>query len=282
MSQLDAIYSNVWAAHTDEFSLLDRSLSPRSWSLLFDVAADVGLGPHSVVADVGCGRGNHCAELAKRFDCRAVGIDIVFQPLRSAFLERTPGSRIEFIQGDIERLPIRTESVDFVWCRDILVHVRDLVSGIGECSRILRDHGKMLVWITVATDLMEPREAERLYGPLNISAASMSLKNLEAAFLQAGLVVSRVEMVGSELMEFYEERDGRASRELMRLARMRRMREPLRAQWGSIKYDSAHALYEWAIYLLLGKLNSGFYLLEKAATIHGRAQSSIRWPTGRD
>ena len=118
---------------------------------------------------------------------------------------------------------------------------------------------------------MEPREAERLYGPLNISAASMSQENLEAAFLQAGLAISRAEMVGSELIEFYEERDGRASRELMRLARMRRMREPLRAQWGGVKYDSTHALYEWAIYLLLGKLNSGFYLLEKAGTIHGRA-----------
>jgi hypothetical protein len=50
--------------------------------------------------------------------------------------------------------------------------------------------------------------------------------------------------------------------------RMRRMREALRTQWGSIKYDSAQALYEWVIYLLLGKLNSGFYLLEKTATIH--------------
>ena len=34
------------------------------------------------------------------------------------------------------------------------------------------------------------------------------------------------------------------------------------------KYDSVHALYQWIIYLLLGKLNSGFYLLEKPATIH--------------
>jgi ubiquinone/menaquinone biosynthesis C-methylase UbiE len=268
MSQLEAVYSHLWAAHTDEFSLLDRSLAPRSWTLLFDIAAEAGLGSYSVVADVGCGRGNHCAELVKRFGCDAIGIDIVFQPLRSGLLERTAESTIEFIQGDVERLPIRTGSVDFVWCRDMLVHVRDIVSGIGECNRILRDRGKMLVWTTVATELMEPCEAERLYAPLGIQAESMSQKNLEAAFAQAGFVVSRLEMLGSELMEFYEERDGRASRELMRLARMRRMRESLRAQWGSVKYDSAHALYHWVIYLLLGKLNSGFYLLEKTATAY--------------
>ncbi|HEV3199656.1 MAG TPA: class I SAM-dependent methyltransferase [Bryobacteraceae bacterium] len=267
MSQLDAIYSHLWDAHTDEFSLLDRSLAPRSWTLLFEIAAEEGLGPHSVVADVGCGRGNHAAELAKRFGCRAIGIDIVFQPLRRALTEKTGGARIDFIQGDIERLPIRTGSTDFVWCRDMLVHVCDVESAIGECCRILRDRGKMLVWVTVATDLMEPREAERLYGPLEIKAGSMSQENLEAAFARAGFVVSRAEMLGSELMEFYEERDGRASRELMRLARMRRMKEQLRAMWGSVKYDSAHALYEWAIYLLLGKLNSGFYLLKKAAAV---------------
>jgi hypothetical protein len=150
----------------------------------------------------------------------------------------------------------------------MLVHVRDVVSGIAECSRILRDHGKMLVWVTVATNLMEPGEAERLYRPLGIQAGSMSQENLEAAFARAGFVVSRAEMLGSELMEFYEERDGRVSRELMRLARMRRMREPLRTQWGSVKYDTAYAVYEWAIYILLGKLNSGFYLLEKAAAMH--------------
>jgi SAM-dependent methyltransferase len=266
MPELEALYSNLWVAHTDEFALLDRSLAPRSWAFLFDIAAETGLGPHSVVADVGCGRGNHSAELSRRFDCRAVGVDIVFQPLRNALRERLAESKTEFVQADIERLPIRTGSVDFVWCRDMLVHVPDVVSGIKECSRILRDHGKMLVWITVATELMEHREAERLYEPLGIYAASMSQKNLEGAFAQAGFMISRAEMLGSELMEFYEERDGRASRELMRLARMRRIKESLKAQWGSVKYESAHALYQWAIYLLIGKLNSGFYMLEKAAT----------------
>ena len=263
MPELEAVYSHLWAAHTDEFSQLDRSLRPRSWTFLFDVAGESGLGPTSVVADVGCGRGNHCVEIVKRFDCRALGIDVVFPQLRSA-LERDGSPRVEFIQGDIERLPLQTASVDFVWCRDMLVHVRDLESGVRECSRILRRLGKMLAWVTVETELMEPREAEQLYTPLGIEPNSMSQERLEAAFSHAGLVVLRVEMLGSELMEFYEERDGRVSRELMRLARMRRMRERLLAEWGKIKYESVLALYQWAVYLALGKLKSGFYLLEKS------------------
>ena len=93
MSQLEAVYSHLWAAHGDEFSLLDRSLGPRSWTFLFDVAAQAGLGPDSVVADVGCGRGNHCIELGRLFNCRAIGIDIVLPPLRAARLDQNRDSR---------------------------------------------------------------------------------------------------------------------------------------------------------------------------------------------
>jgi hypothetical protein len=123
----------------------------------------------------------------------------------------------------------------------------------------------MLAWVTVESELMEPREAERLYASLGIQPGSVSQEVLEAAFESAGFVVSRAEMVGSELIEFYEERDGRASRGLMRIARMRRRREELMAEWGRIRYETLQALYQWIVYLLLGKLSSGFYLLEKPA-----------------
>jgi hypothetical protein len=122
----------------------------------------------------------------------------------------------------------------------------------------------MLVWATTETDLMEAREAERLYAPLAIERKSVSRQNLQASFQSAGFTISRTEELGSELIEFYEERDGRASRELMRIARMRRMRDDLIAEWGNSRYDRAHAVYHWIVYHLLGKLSSGFYLLEKA------------------
>jgi ubiquinone/menaquinone biosynthesis C-methylase UbiE len=265
MAQLDAVYANLWTAHGDEFAALDRSLGPRSWTFLFDVAGATDLGSQSIVADVGCGRGNHCFELAKRFGCRAIGIDLVLPPLQTAVLSQARTPLIEFVQGNIEQLPIQTGSIDFVWCRDMLVHVRNLESATRECSRILRSGGKMLAWVTMETELMEPREAERLYAPLSIEPTSVSQQHLEASFQSAGLGVKRREELGSELIEFYEERDGRASRELMRIARMRRMQEELIAQWGKTRYDATHALYHWVVYHLLGKLSSGFYLLQKIA-----------------
>jgi len=123
----------------------------------------------------------------------------------------------------------------------------------------------MLAWVTMETEFMEPREAERLYLPLAIESRSVSRQHLEASFENAGFTISRKEDLGSEMIEFYEERDGRASRELMRIARMRRLRDDLIAEWGKTRYDMAYALYHWVVYHLLGKLSSGFYLLEKAA-----------------
>jgi hypothetical protein len=48
---------------------------------------------------------------------------------------------------------------------------------------------------------------------------------VEAAFRAAGLQMRSKEQLGSELMEWVEEHEGRASRELMRLARMLRKQE---------------------------------------------------------
>lgn len=110
---------------------------------------------------------------------------------------------------------------------------------------------------------MEPREAERLYAPLAIAPENTSRERLENTFAQAGFATVRREDIGSELIEFYEERDGRASRELMRIARMRRRRDALIAEWGEEKFDAIEAVYHWIVYGLIGKLSSGYYVLEK-------------------
>jgi ubiquinone/menaquinone biosynthesis C-methylase UbiE len=261
MPDLDAIYADLWTAHGDELAVLDESLRPRSWQFLFEMVRAARVGASSIVADIGCGRGNHSVELARRFGCRAIGIDLVLPPLQIASKREDASPEVEFVQGEIECLPLRSASVDFIWCRDMLVHVRDLDAAARECARILRPGGSMLAWVTVETDLMEPLESERIYTPLAIERGSLSAQNLEASFQAAGFAIARKEEMGSELIEHYEEKDGRASRELMRLARMRRAGDRFIAELGRTRYDAVSALYHWVIYHLLGKLSSGYYLL---------------------
>jgi ubiquinone/menaquinone biosynthesis C-methylase UbiE len=263
MPPLDAVYAHLWAAHGDEFAVLDRSLQPRSWAFLYDVAARAGLSAEFLIFDAGCGRGNHAFELSTRFGCRAVGLDVVLPPLQEAMHAETHTDRVGFVQGNLERIPLKSEIVDFVWCRDMLVHVMDLESALRECARVLQPERSMLIFSTLATGRMEPREAERLYHALSIVPRNMSRQYLEESFTRAGFRIVFKEEMGAELIEFYEERDGRASRELMRLARMRRRQQELMAEWGRTRYEVVEALYHWVVYQLLGKLSSAVYLLEK-------------------
>jgi hypothetical protein len=55
--------------------------------------------------------------------------------------------------------------------------------------------------------------------------------------------IVREENLSSELIEFYEEQNGRVSRELMRIARMRRRRVELQSRWGAAKYEMVLGLY---------------------------------------
>ena len=94
----------------------------------------------------------------------------------------------------------------------------------------------------------------------------MNEQAVEAAFQAAGLQMRSKEPLGSELMEWVEEREGRASRELMRLARMLRKTEYYQELLGSGRYEVALANYHWATYILLGKLSPTLYVLRKPAS----------------
>ena len=69
----------------------------------------------------------------------------------------------DVLEGTIEELPLADASADWIWCRDVLVHV-DVERGLAECARVLKPGGRMLAYVTLATDLLEPREAAWIDG----------------------------------------------------------------------------------------------------------------------
>ena len=178
---------------------LDQSLNPRGYELLFDVAAALGLGSRVEVLDLGCGEGKHALELARRFGAMVHGVDALpwhIDVCRARLAEaastdpRLTG-RVRFEVARAEALPLEADSVDLIWCRDMLVHLDQLERAFAECARTLRRGGRMLIYQQFGTDRLEPREAAWLWNTMGVVPATTDPTSFESSVLGSGLRVRR-------------------------------------------------------------------------------------------
>jgi len=162
--------------------------------------------------------------------------------------------RLSFGLGRAESLPVDSESVDLVWCRDVLVHVADLDAAYAEFRRVLRPQGHAVMYQMFGTDRLEPREADWLYTTMGIVPTSANATRTEQAIAAAGLR-------GAEWGEYNEEHDGKPSRKLLHAARLLRDPERYTARYGHTAHDIMLGDCLWHIYRMIGKLSPRVYLL---------------------
>jgi ubiquinone/menaquinone biosynthesis C-methylase UbiE len=101
-----------------------------------------GLPAGARVVDLGCGSGIF-TNLLQRRGYRCSGVDL--SPKMIA-LARAKFSDIEFIEGDIERLPLADASFDGVLLSGVLHHFPDRSRCAAEVFRILRPGGKFVAF----------------------------------------------------------------------------------------------------------------------------------------
>ena len=269
---LEDVYNPTGPSGEAFDALVDRSLNPRGPDMLYDCMAALGLNASHRVLDIGCRDAKYACQLADRFGCAVVGVDPLPHHIERAHKEiaRTGQTqRVVALEGQIEAIPADDASFDFVWCRDMLNHVPDLQAGLAECARVLRPGGGMLVYQTFATDLLEPKEAERLYPPLVVVPQNMAADYFERTSTSVGFSIVERDVVGSEWREQGEE-DGerRTSRQLLRIARLRRDRARLIAELGEKNYAAELADCTWGVYQMLGKLCPIVYTLKRTTEAH--------------
>jgi ubiquinone/menaquinone biosynthesis C-methylase UbiE len=259
------------ADHASIEAVLDRSLDPLGPDVLFDMVGELGLGPGSMVVDVGARDGAQMIELQRRFGCAAIGIEPLTANLGR--VDAGTGHPPLMVCAVGEAMPLRDDVADLVWVRDMLVHVPDLGAMLAEIARVAKPGAAVLVFAVFATDRLDPAEAAELYGPLAIVAANMERANLERAATHAALAIERHVRLDGQWREHGEEHDvGRTSRQLLRVARMRRDPDRYRAALGAQEYaiELGDSLY--GIYQMLGKLSASIYVLRSS----GRRPSSTR------
>ncbi|MDQ4044695.1 MAG: class I SAM-dependent methyltransferase, partial [Chloroflexota bacterium] len=228
LASIHKLYGEIWATNDPDFAAeIARSRSPRSPELLFDYAAQLGLGPDSHVLDIGSRDAVHAIELARRHGCHVVAADPVPFHLglaRQRLEEAQPEVRalVELSDSAMEHMPFEDGAFDLVWARDMLNHVA-LRRGIAEAFRVLKPGAPMLVFQTFATPLLEQGEARRLYEIHSIIAENMDPEFLEEVATATGFEIETVDVVGSEWREYRVESGmDDIGQELMSLARMRR------------------------------------------------------------
>lgn len=260
---MNRLYPALLDAHLGgEFAILDESLNPRPPEALLSLVGETGLDQNMLAVDVGCGRGEHTALLARRHGCHVLGLDLAWGNLQLALANRRPEESTSYGQANIEALPLPEASADVVLCYDMLLHVADVERGATECGRVLRPGGSAIVLATVAGAQLD-QEDTASFEPLGIVPENLVQERLEATFRSASLSIRRAEVIGGERLEYWEEEGGYYGRELLRLARLRRDPERYRATLGPERYKLAVALYTFSLYLLTGKLVDVVYWLQK-------------------
>ena len=261
-----ALIESVYGSDDSELrALLDESLDPRPADVLLDVGASL-LTADSRLLDIGCRDARHLIPLVQRTGCRGVGVDPVGRNLeraRAAVAAAGLDDRIEIRDGVIERTGEADDSVDVVWCRDVLEVVPDLEGGLREVARVLRPDGAALIYAVVATPRLEPREAAMFEAVGNVTR-NLARSIVAAALDAAGLRIESTDEIRTEFREFDEERSRPVSDSLLRLARLRRREAEIVERFGREKYELWEGSLHWLAYLLLGKTEPVVYLLRLA------------------
>jgi SAM-dependent methyltransferase len=258
-TSVEKLYGEIWA---EEGPAFDESLNPRGTDWLFEAFAELGPRPGQLVVDVGARDAKHAIRLVRDHGLRAIAVDPVAHHVdlaRRAVAEAEVD--IEVVEAGIESMPIDDGAADWIWCRDVLVHV-DLARGFAECARILKPGGQMLAYVTCSTEALEPREAAWLFDAVAIVPESTDARLIETRAGEAGLtLVSKTELGGEWRERMLEDGTWSANDALLQLSRLRRS--------GANLDDPRVAAYAadtvWGIYQLLGKTCPTVYVWTSSA-----------------
>jgi len=102
------------------------------------------------VLDLGCGRGELLAEIARRHPrARLFGLDV--SAVRAHAALRATGARAALVGASAEAPPFRAGAFDRVFCTETLEHLKAPERCVGEIARLLAPGGRAILTVPNAT-----------------------------------------------------------------------------------------------------------------------------------
>jgi ubiquinone/menaquinone biosynthesis C-methylase UbiE len=263
MTSLEDLYE-VWSRDSELRETLRKSLEPRGTEWLFELFASLEPRAGDVLVDVGCRDAQHAIRLVREHELRGYAVDPLPLHVEQAKAAAVAaGVDLNVLESRVEALPFDDASVDWIWCRDVLVHT-DVPRGLAECARVLRPRGRMLAYVTLATEQLEPRERSLLVAATALVPESLDAASVEAAATAAGLDEIAAHRLDGEWREHMIEDGGwDASESLLTLSRLQRQEDALVAEYGATAVEALRGGQLWGIYQMIGKLCPTVYVWER-------------------
>jgi malonyl-CoA O-methyltransferase len=125
------------ATHFDEFDFVHAVTRDGLFARLEPMVVEA-----STIVDLGCATGTACKALAKRFrGARVIGVDHSPKMLHMAARKKSWLAKISFLEASADTIPLADQSVDLVFCNQLLPWIDDAQPVFSEVNRLLRKDG---------------------------------------------------------------------------------------------------------------------------------------------
>ncbi|MDD5618617.1 MAG: arsenite methyltransferase [Candidatus Omnitrophica bacterium] len=155
--------------------VISKSIGYSDTDIIIGEGANLGLGcgnpvaiskikEGDIVLDLGCGAGFDCFLASRKVgkDGKVIGVDMTEEMIRKARLnaEKLGVKNVEFILSEIEKLPIKDDSVDIIITNCVINLTPDKIETFKEAHRVLKKGGKMYVSDIVLLEELSKQQRE--------------------------------------------------------------------------------------------------------------------------
>ena len=214
------IYRTFWGDHIHHGLFVEEGETPEQAQVnLLDYCITLVNPGGSDVLDVGCGHGGTAIRLAKKCDCRVLGLTLSEKQARLA-RQNAKFAEVDdvtsFVMQDAETYDYPASAFDLVWTMESSEHFQDKGLYFRNVAKTLRPGGKLLLaaW-TGALTSPRVREVARAF----LCPELWTATHYQAAIEAAGMRVRRSEDMSQGVMRTWEicQRTARAAKPMVSL-----------------------------------------------------------------
>jgi ubiquinone/menaquinone biosynthesis C-methylase UbiE len=164
--------------------------------------------PGAWVVDLASGRGDSAMAVSRRFQCNVVGIEFNAKATAEAQLNslEAPGApRAFFLRGDAESPPLRSGSLDGVFCECSMSLFADKAGVVKEAVRMLKPGGRFgMSDFMVEPDCL-PAELKGVVGQALCLADALDLDGYTRLLRKGGLNIQSQEDASPEILKLLDD-----------------------------------------------------------------------------